>query len=173
MFVPKYTKRRKVKERPQTFCQTERPSSSLQCLSHDYMATGWVLSCRNIIRNVPESLCDPSYALLSLPLFALSCFLLPPSSSLLSFFWPILSDSRHSLGVSQGTRGVEEGFWAHCPAPAPALPSCSLRTDPHSERVRESDGKTYQNTCSRFHRVMIANAHNCSTLLGVILSTDI
>ena len=140
---------------PQTFWQNERGPliPSAVSISHNYMATGWDLSCWNVIRNVPPSLCDPSYTLLSSPLSALSSFSCP------LLLYPIPSDSRLSLGVSQGTGGVKEGLWAHCPAPVLALPSCSLNTDPQSERVRESAGKTYQNTQgSEFHSV-IMNHH--------------
>lgn len=67
---------------------------------------GW-----NITTNVPL-IC------VRFPILSFVCVFVPfpafsPSPSpLLSFFWPNLSDSRHSLGVSQGTGGVEDGFWA-------------------------------------------------------------
>lgn len=166
MFVPKYTKRRTERRTrgPQTFCQTERgpliPSDV--SLSHNYMATGWDLSCWNIIRNVPLSLCEPSYTLLSSPLSALSSFLAPSSSAffLLAYsLWQQTFPGGFSGHMGWGRRKV---FWARCPAPVLALPSCSLSTDPQSERVRESDGKTYQNTQAASSTALLWSSVACN-----------
>lgn len=129
MFVPKYTKQEDRGRRtrgPQTFCQTERgpliPSDA--SLSHNYMATGWDLSSRNIIRNVPLSLCDPSYTLFS-PLSALFSSFLAPASSSAVFLLAYSPWQQTFPGGFSGHWGSGGGFLG--PLPSSSLSSAQLQ----------------------------------------------
>lgn len=136
--------------------ERERPSHSLRCLVlHNCMATGWDLSCWNIIRNVPLSLCDPSYTLLFSPLFALSSSIAPSFSA---FFLLACSPWQQTFpGGFSGHWGSGGGFLG--PLPSFSLSPAQLQPQHwfmEWERVRESKGKMYQNTqASEFHSVIM------------------
>lgn len=180
MFIPKYTKqgdRGRRTRGPQTFCQTERgpliPSDVL--LSHNYMATGWDLSCRNIIRNVPLRLCDPSYTLLFSPLSALSSFLAPSFSS--AVFLLAYSPWQQTFpGGFSGHWGSGEGFLGLLPSSS--LSSAQLQPQ-HWSTEWESAWERWQDVSKHTQRqwvspaVWIAIACNCSISWRVIPRTDI